>query len=358
MDSIYFEVAQLQKSILSVEKVGKENDIIYASPFLTYSLKPSEEWDIVDYVENSVEYKEHLKVLCKLHKEYLDSSTQNFLTVFNYGRLLNIDIKSDDKQIKDGTLIRFDSDVTGIIKSFQLIDDYINRQVQEKLMDEEIVNFGNDWTAKHHFFSSIHPFYTRESLNVFDITTLDTRTVRGDLYGSRIYPLNYSYRGLKNNTWKILRNSKAFIRTGFGLSRVGNSALFQQREVRTEEVVSNSNGQKVIIDSQDALISDHPYDYGFQFQALVDAYLFPSQSVVGAFASFTYNRNEFDSDTGIKDFETIPLRAGLLFNFRKNKNAKETLVLQIFADIQDLNRTTEELSDWRFGIGVGLPVDF
>lgn len=251
-----------------------------------------------------------------------------------------------------------------LIKDYDAINDFILTKLEDSINKIELQKTEKQWTYNHTFFYGISPYYERQSFKRF--TYNDTQTfnqmfdrVRGDIYGVNL-SINYSLEKGQGNQSKFKPES-IFTRLSISLNRTSNISNFRNSTLETSSTFGNDvNGNPVIFTNSDnAFVGDDRYEYGFGSRFTWEAYIYPIKAPIGIFGIVGYEKNNFSSRSTADDKELYPIRIGLLFSLANKNNKKPNITIQAFLDRTDLNLSPNgNDDDLRFGLGIGLPINF
>ncbi|GEQ84535.1 hypothetical protein ULMS_00430 [Patiriisocius marinistellae] len=261
-------------------------------------------------------------------------------------------------------------EITDLYRDEKLISDYIEQQnyIMEKLENEIIALESKDaeakWTSTQMIFVGLTPYYQRESFKRFTLDEslafskmFDNET--GDIYGIT-GSFNFNYERGSYQHISILPD-KVFCRLTGGANRASNISSFRNSTLNLSSSLGNDVSGNPIIFTNDneAYIGDATYEYGIGSTFSIDLYYYPFPLPVGVFGSFGYQFINFSSSKNIDDKEISPMRIGLLFDIKNAKKDSPIITVQGFIDRTDLSLSPNgKDDDLRFGIGVGLPINF
>ncbi|WP_157111549.1 hypothetical protein [Nonlabens spongiae] len=312
---------------------------------------------------NYLKAKTKLQSLSRTHLNSQDVHAFGQLDNFSYKMVKS---KAGDKTVKityDWKPARMNVKKKYDLKSLERFCEhieYIHKKLEEELIEYEIQTAKKNWETKHTVFFSLHPYYTRESLDLYEIQddfSNSFQEISGDLYGIKINFLNYSYERLAKMKW--WRPHQFFLQVGGNLGRISNRSNFREQQLAFIDTLETSNGTVQNITSRTGFTSPSGrYQYGIGFGLHTAVYVFPWKYPFGLFGQISYSDLNFSSGSGVSDSRTIPLRAGFLLNLKNKKKDVDRITIQAFADRSNLRLDPSASDDWRFGIGVGLPIKF
>jgi hypothetical protein len=256
---------------------------------------------------------------------------------------------------------KYNTNLPALFEEYVKLREFILKgELEDEIIEQQITASAEYWTSKHLIFYSLHPFYKRESLSVFDTTTKTIDNIDGDIFGITISPINYSYQNLqRNRPWYHPKN--LFFRAGISASRASNRAGFKESNITIDRNLGvDDNGNAITSTSAaNAFIGNNAYQYGNSLGFNADIIIYPVELPVGLFASIGYSKLQFPSSTGIDDIELSPMRLGALINFKKKGSEKDNVVVQLFIDRTDLSLAPNgNDNDLRVGLGIGIPFKF
>ncbi|MDY2586783.1 hypothetical protein [Winogradskyella aquimaris] len=301
-------------------------------------------------------------------KGYDELPTTKFVSA-NYVKSTMANDNGGNQKGKDGIKdIKIDNknnfDLIKLIKDYDETRDFILTKLEDSINKIELQNTSKQWTYNHTLFYGVSPFYERQSFKRFTYNANQSfsdmfNQVKGDIYGVTL-SLNYSIeKGLANK--KKLSPHSLFTRLSLSLIRGSNISNFRNSTLETSGVFGNDvNGNPVIFTNSDnAFIGDTRYEYGFGQRFTLDTYFYPLDLPIGLFGIISYEKIDFSSRSSAKDKEMYPLRLGLLFSLVNKDSKKPNITIQTFLDRTDLNLSPNgKDKDLRFGLGIGLPINF
>lgn len=256
--------------------------------------------------------------------------------------------------------IEYNTNLQALIKEYLKFKSYVYKQLEDEIIKNQLSSAASYWTSKHLFFFSAHPFYKRESFTTLNSRNLTFDEIQGDIFGITINLINYSYQNLdKSKKWYMPRSW--FVRTGLTASRSSNRSDFRESNLSiSQNVGTDSNGNMINATStRNAFIGDAQYQYGNTLGLTFETYYYPANFPIGLFGSIGYSSLKFPKDSGIKNKEIAPLRLGLLAKIKNTDAKKDIVTLQLFLDRTDLSLAPNGGDkDLRFGIGLGVPINF
>lgn len=336
-------------------------------------------FDFPNDAENGKNYKEttaYKKLDCelrKLTKTYINSQDVKVYDNLPVGFFDSKDFEKkpnsrtaskiiSESDVNDNpTIFSYTNDLQELLKQYQELYTYIlNGELEKRVVTQEIKDAQEFWSSKHLLFYSVHPFYKRESLSIFNRSNNVIDSIDGDIYGITFNWFNYSYQNLQKNGSRYYPK-KVFFRTGVTASRTSNRSQFKESNVViTEDLGIDPNGNPITSTSNtSAFTGENQYQYGNSLGLTAELIIYPFKLPVGFFSSIGYSKTVFPGATGISSIELSPMRLGTLLNFKKKDSEKDVVVVQLFLDRSDLSLSPNGVdNDLRFGLGIGVPLSF
>lgn len=251
-----------------------------------------------------------------------------------------------------------------LLKDYQLKRNFILKKLEDSINKMELDAVKTNWAGNHIIFLGVSPFYERQSFNRFTYNNEQTfkemfEKERGNIYGVTL-SFNYSLEkgaGSRN----IYKPESLFLRLASVFSRTSNLSNFKNSTLDLTTPLGNDvNGNPITFTATDnAFIGDATYEYGFGFSLIFDIYYYPFSLPVGLFGIIGYNHVGFNKTSILKDINRNPMRLGLLFSLANKEKKKPAITIQAFLDRTDLALSPNGTdNDLRFGIGLGLPINF
>ncbi|WP_179019036.1 hypothetical protein [Winogradskyella forsetii] len=254
--------------------------------------------------------------------------------------------------------------LTKLLQDYAAKREFIIKRLEDSINKIELKTVEAQWAGNHIFFVGINPFYERQSFNRFTYDSTQTFQKmfvkeRGNTYGLT-FSLNYSLEKGKGSR-NIYKPESLFLRLSASVSRTSNISSFKNSTLDITTPVGNDvNGNPVTFTNTDsAFIGDSIYEFGFGRKFVFDAYYYPFSLPVGIFGILGYELIVFNRNSLIDDKELYPMRLGMLFSLANKEKNKPLITIQAFIDRTDLNLSpNSEDNDLRFGLGIGLPINF
>ena len=251
----------------------------------------------------------------------------------------------DKDKLKEERTIYKDFRTNAFIEAFQKLK---KRNQESFLIFEkkkfQIKNADSLWTRKALVYFGTSIFYEREFLNIYKpedgVTDLSKlfQEERGNLYGlsgSANYYINW-----RNGAYLHTKGS-------IGLSRVSNFSEFTLTNfVSTQINVQNEDGTTLeqVTNGTGYLSKGNPYRFTSSKTVAFDFY--GGYKTLGVFGRIGLRDDNFANRS-----TSIPLQAGLVFNFKGKE--KDIVSLLLFIDRQNLK--SHPNGDTNLGFKVGLP---
>ncbi|WP_340156299.1 hypothetical protein, partial [uncultured Winogradskyella sp.] len=254
--------------------------------------------------------------------------------------------------------------VKKVLSAFQAKHDFILKKLQDSIHTIELNKSKTLWTTNKILFFGVSPFFERQSFNRFSydesLAFKDMfKKERGSLYGIT-FSLNYSYERYKAYKSKYLPKN-FFIRVLTTLNRASNFSNFKNTTLDIiGELGNDVNSNPITFENNDiAFVGDALYEFGFGSSLTLDMYYYPWSTPIGFFSIIGYNNIRFNRLSELDNIERYPMRLGLLFSLVNKEKNKPAVTVQAFIDRTDLNLSPNgNDNDLRFGIGIGLPINY
>lgn len=251
-----------------------------------------------------------------------------------------------------------------LLKDYDTTGEFIMNKLEDSINKVELQKTEKQWTWNKTLFLGFSPFYERQSFKRFTYDATQSFSdmfarERGDIYGAT-FSLNLAIdKGAGNKS--RFKPQAVFTRLSLTLNRASNISSFKNSTLETSNNFGNdSNGNPVVFTNTDnAFIGDAIYEFGFGTRLTWDSYIYPFNAPIGVFGSIGYENISFNSGSPIKDKELYPMRLGLLFSLTNKESKKPNVTVQAFIDRSNLKLSLNgEDKDLRFGLGIGLPINF
>ena len=251
-----------------------------------------------------------------------------------------------------------------LIKDYEDARDFILYKLEDSINSIEFQKTEKQWTWEKTLFLGISPFFERQSFKRFAYDNTQTFSEmfaleRGNIYGTTI-SLNFALNKGKGNKSRF-KPQTIFTRLSLSLNRASNISNFRNTTLEITGPIGNDvNGNPIVFSNNDnAFVGDSVYEFGFGRRLVWDGYIYPFEAPIGLFGSIGYEKISFNRGSSIEDKELYPMRVGLLFSLVNKDSKKPNITVQAFIDRTDLNLNPNgEDNDLRFGLGIGLPVNF
>lgn len=251
-----------------------------------------------------------------------------------------------------------------LIQEYDKATDFILNKLEDSINKIELKSSEKQWTWEKTLFLGVSPFYERQSFKRFTFDATKTFSdmfaqERGDVYGAT-FSLNFAMDKGQGNKSRF-RPQTIFTRLSLTLNRASNISNFRNTTLEITGPIGNDvNGNPIVFTNNDkAFVGDSVYEFGFGRLLIWDGYIYPFEAPIGIFGSIGYEKISFNRGSPIEDKELYPMRLGVLFSLVNKDTKKPNITVQAFIDRSDLNLSPNgNDNDLRFGLGVGLPVNF